>query len=77
MLGILRQKAVGDGPIVANHAYGPPHDLMLKGSVTFAMDEFWTANKANIEIMIQTAALGQYIYIYIYIYIFVFLKKPH
>jgi hypothetical protein len=25
------QTAVGEGPVVANHAYGPPHDLMVPG----------------------------------------------
>ena len=34
------QAAIGDGPVVSNHAYGPPHDsLSAKTKVTFAMIE--------------------------------------
>ena len=29
------QTALGEGPVIANHAYGPPHDNMVKGSVSF------------------------------------------
>lgn len=33
------QTAVGAGPIIANHAYGPPHDPVLPGYVSFSMIE--------------------------------------
>ena len=27
------QAAIGEGPVIANHAYGPPHDNMAKGKL--------------------------------------------
>eukprot|EP01043_Picozoa_sp_COSAG02_P085084 COSAG02_NODE_22795_length_740_cov_0.758190_2_plen_148_part_00 len=31
------QAALGEGPLIANHASGPPHDNMVPGSVSFSM----------------------------------------
>ena len=28
------QTAIGEGPVIANHAYGPPHDSMAKGKLS-------------------------------------------
>jgi hypothetical protein len=35
------QRALGEGPLIANHAYGPPHDLVQPGPANsnFAMIE--------------------------------------
>ena len=38
------QRKLGDGPLVANHAYGPPHDPMKAGSVSFSMIEGFGAS---------------------------------
>lgn len=43
------QAAIGDGPVIANHAYGPPHDNMYAGSVNFAMIEGFGSNRDSIE----------------------------
>ena len=53
------QTALGEGPVIANHAYGPPHDNMMVGSVSFAMNEFFSANNASINEMLLSAANGR------------------
>eukprot|EP00035_Acanthoeca_spectabilis_P031905 m.16199 g.16199 ORF g.16199 m.16199 type:complete len:450 (+) comp5025_c0_seq1:106-1455(+) len=53
------QAAVGDGPVVANHAYGPPHDLMVPGDVSFAMDEFFSAGEESIQTLMLAAQNGR------------------
>ena len=50
------QTAIGEGPVVANHAYGPPHDNMLKGSVSFDMIEGFGPNNASINQLLLSAA---------------------
>jgi hypothetical protein len=53
------QTALGDGPLVANHAYGPPHDAMKPGSVSFAMIEGFGANNASIQQLLLSAGNGR------------------
>jgi hypothetical protein len=43
------QQALGEGPLIANHAYGPPHDLFAAGSVSFAMIEGFGPNNASVN----------------------------
>ena len=50
------QAALGDGPLIANHAYGPPHDAMVPGSVAFSMIEgFSPSNKSINELRVNAA----------------------
>ena len=36
------QAAIGEGPVIANHAYGPPHDNMAKGERSrFLREQCW------------------------------------
>ena len=50
------QKALGDGPLVANHASGPPHDNMVAGSVSFAMlESFGASNKSINDLLVASA----------------------
>ena len=50
------QAALGDGPLIANHAYGPPHDAMVPGSVAFSMIEgFGPSNKSINELRVNAA----------------------
>lgn len=53
------QTALGEGPVIANHAYGAPHDNMAAGSVGFAMDEFFNADNASINTLLLSAANGR------------------
>ena len=53
------QTAIGDGPVIANHAYGPPHDNMVAGSVSFAMIETFGANNQSIKELLLAAANGR------------------
>ena len=53
------QAALGDGPLIANHAYGPPHDAMLPGSVSFSMIEGFGPNNASITQLRDNAANGR------------------
>jgi hypothetical protein len=53
------QTALGEGPLIANHAYGPPHDPMQPGSVDFAMMEFFYANNASIQSLLLSSANGR------------------
>ena len=47
------QAALGDGPVVSNHAYGPPFDnLTATSGVTFAMIEGFGANNQSIQQML-------------------------
>merc|ERR1711939_361128 len=43
------QRALGDGPLIANHAWGPPHDALVPGTVNFAMIESFKANNKSIQ----------------------------
>lgn len=43
------QSALGDGPLIANHAMGPPHDLFVPGSVKFGMIESFHASNSSIQ----------------------------
>lgn len=53
------QKALGEGPLIANHAYGPPHDPMEAGSVSFSMIEGFGANNASIQQLLMNAENGR------------------
>jgi len=53
------QKALGEGPVIANHAYGPDHDKMVRGSVSFAMDEFFKADNNSINLLLTCAKNGR------------------
>ena len=53
------QAALGEGPLIANHAYGPPHDAMAAGSVSFAMIEGFGANNESINQLRMAAANGR------------------
>eukprot|EP01043_Picozoa_sp_COSAG02_P052848 COSAG02_NODE_5757_length_4062_cov_12.533687_2_plen_387_part_00 len=53
------QTALGAGPLIANHAFGPPHDLMVPGSVSFAMNEFFLANNESIQTILLAVANGR------------------
>lgn len=53
------QAALGQGPLIANHAFGPPHDLMMPGSVSFAMIEGFAPNNASIQQLITCAGNGR------------------
>ena len=46
-------------PVIANHAYGPPHDNMIAGSVSFAMIETFGANNQSIKLLLLAAANGR------------------
>jgi hypothetical protein len=52
------QTAIGEGPVIANHAWGPPHDPVKAGAVSFAMIESFGANNASIS-QLRTAAKNQ------------------
>lgn len=43
------QKAIGEGPVIANHACGPPHDNLVAGAVSFAQLENFEANNGSIQ----------------------------
>jgi len=43
------QRALGNGPLIANHAWGPPHDAFVSGTVNFAMIESFKANNKSIQ----------------------------
>ena len=49
------QTALGEGPVIANHAYGPPHDAMVPGSVSFSMIESFGANNRSINQLLMNA----------------------
>jgi hypothetical protein len=53
------QGALGEGPLVANHAYGPPHDAVAAGSVSFSMIEFFKADNASVNALLTSAANGR------------------
>lgn len=55
------QHALGDGPLIANHAYGPPHDAALPGSAHFAMIEGFASQPLNLSIqeLLMTAKAGR------------------
>jgi len=53
------QKAIGEGPIIANHAYGPPHDSIIAGDANFAMIEGFGANNESIKQLLWSAANGR------------------
>ena len=53
------QTALGAGPLIANHAYGPPHDAMAAGTVSFAMIEGFGANNESINQLRMAAANGR------------------
>ena len=53
------QQQVGTGPVIANHAYGPPHDQTAAGSVDFAMMEFFRGNNISIQEVIMCAKAGR------------------
>lgn len=54
------QQAVGAGPIVANHAFGPPHDNISAGTgVNFAMIEGFAPNAENLGYLQMTVANGR------------------
>lgn len=53
------QTALGQGPVIANHAYGPPHDNMLPGSVSFSMIEGFGPNNASIQELLMNSANGR------------------
>jgi hypothetical protein len=53
------QRAIGDGPVIANHAFGPPHDAVERGAVSFAMNEFFKADNASINSLRWAAANGR------------------
>ena len=44
---------------MANHAFGPPHDNMVAGSVSFAMIEGFGPNNASIGQLLMSAANGR------------------
>mmetsp|Transcript_20270 Transcript_20270/g.60557 ORF Transcript_20270/g.60557 Transcript_20270/m.60557 type:complete len:411 (+) Transcript_20270:74-1306(+) len=53
------QTAIGDGPVIANHAYGPPHDPLLPGYVNFCMIEGFGANGGSIEQLQMAVSNGR------------------
>eukprot|EP00040_Diaphanoeca_grandis_P023282 m.126363 g.126363 ORF g.126363 m.126363 type:complete len:490 (-) comp29198_c2_seq1:160-1629(-) len=53
------QTALGEGPLIANHAYGPPHDDFVAGSVNFAMIEGFGANVPSIQQLQLSAKNGR------------------
>jgi len=53
------QAALGDGPLIANHAYGPPHDPLKAGAVSFSMIEGFGPNNASISQLLMNAANGR------------------
>jgi hypothetical protein len=56
------QKKLGAGPLVANHAYGPPHDPMGAGTVSFSMIEGFGASygyNLSITELLMNADMGR------------------
>jgi hypothetical protein len=53
------QTAIGEGPVIANHAYGPPHDPLVAGAVSFSMNEFFKADNASVNSLRLAAANGR------------------
>jgi hypothetical protein len=56
------QQELGAGPLVANHAYGPPHDPMGPGAVSFSMIEGFGASygyNLSINELLMNAKMGR------------------